>query len=401
MAASIPALVEPLVLRWARESVGLSPLAAARRLGVPDDRVESWEQGATQPSIAQLRKAAAVYKRPLGVFFLAQPPQDFDAMRDFRRHVDAAGGQWSPELHGEFRRAQLQRENALELFELEDNQPPTTWRIDDLPADTEAAGALARARLLAHAVIPLPSGGVGTSYDHLNAWTAALEEAGVLVLATSRGGVSPSEMRAFSLYFDEIPIIVANGADGARGRLFSMLHEYAHLVLHTAGLCDTVTDARATNPDRELEARCNAIAAAILMPAGDVLAQPLVTAQAYRPEEWTYDDLRIAAAPFGVSAEAFLRRLATLGRTSQTFYQRRREEYLAAYEEDEARTKAGGGNWYRNTARDLGKGYVRRIADAYRRRVIDSYTAASYLNVKVGQIPRLAQEAALQVSAQR
>lgn len=400
MAASIPALVEPLVLRWARESVGLSQLAAARKLGVPDDRVDEWEGGQTQPTISQLRKAATVYKRPLGVFFLAQPPQDFDAMRDFRRHVHATGGQWSPELHGEYRRAQLQRENALELFELEDDHPPTTWRIDDLSDDPEAAGALARARLLAHAVIPLPSGG-GTSYDHLNAWTAALEEVGVLVLATSRGGVSPREMRAFSLYFDELPIIVVNGADGPRGRLFSMLHEYAHLVLHTAGLCDTVTDARATNPDRKIEARCNAIAAAILMPAGDVLAQPLVAARVGRPEAWTYDDLRAAAAPFGVSAEAFLRRLATLGRTTQAFYQRRREEFLAAYEADEERTRANGGNWYRNTARDLGKGYVRRVADAYHRRVIDSYSAASYLNVKVDQIARLAQEASLQVSAQR
>lgn len=398
MAASIPALVEPLVLRWARESVGLSALAAARKLGVPDDRVARWEQGETQPTVAQLRKAAAVYKRPLGVFFLAQPPQDFDAMRDFRRHVGAASGQWSPELHGEYRRAQMQRENALELFELEDERPPTAWRIDDLTDDPEAAGAVARARLFAHAIIPLPTG-VGTAYDHLNAWTAALEEAGVLVLATSRGGVAPSEMRAFSLHFDTLPIIVVNGADGARGRLFSMLHEYAHLILHTAGLCDAVTDSRATTPDRELEARCNAIAAAVLMPAGDVLAQPFVAARVSRPEDWTYDDLRIAAAPFGVSAEALLRRLATLGRTTQTLYQRRREEFLAAYEADEARTKASGGNWYRNTARDLGKGYVRRITDAYRRRVIDSYTAASYLNVKVDQIPRLAQEAALQVPA--
>lgn len=398
MAASIPALVEPLVLRWARESVGLSSLAAARKLGLPDDRVDEWEQGRVRPTVAQLRKATAVYKRPLGVFFLAQPPQDFDAMRDFRRHVDATSGQWSPELHGEYRRAQLQRENALELFEIEDDRPSTTWRIDDLPDDAEAAGAVARAHLLVQAVVPLPSG-VGTSYEHLNAWTAALEEAGVLVLATSRGGVSPTEMRAFSLYFDDLPIIVVNGADGARGRLFSMLHEYAHLLLHTAGLCDTFTDARATTPDRELEARCNAIAAAILMPAGEVLAQPMVVERATRPEGWTYDDLRAAAAPFGVSAEAFLRRLATLGRTTQAFYRRRREEFLRAYEADEARTRASGGNWYRNTARDLGKGYVRQIADAYRRRVIDSYTAASYLNVKVDQIPRLAQEAALQVSA--
>jgi len=34
-------------------------------------------------------------------------------------------------------------------------------------------------------------------------------------------------------------------------------------------------------------------------------------------------------------------------------------------------------------ARDLGKGFVRRIADAHQRRVIDSYTAATFLNVKV------------------
>lgn len=398
MPASIPALVEPAVLRWARESVGLTVLAAARRLGVPDNRVDLWERGEAQPTVVQLRKAATVYKRPLGVFFLAEPPQDFDAMRDFRRHTDADGGQWSPELHGEYRRAQVQRDNALELFELEDEQPPSSWQIDDLPQDTEAAGAVARARLLTHAVLPLPSG-VGTPYGHLNAWTAALEEAGVLVLATSRGGVSPREMRAFSLHFTTLPIIVANGADGARGRLFSLLHEYAHLMLHTSGLCDTVTDPRATTPDRQLEARCNAIAAAMLMPAGEVLAQPLVVARVSQPEEWTYDDLRTAAAAFGVSAEAFLRRLTTLGRTTQRFYQRRRDEFLAAYEADEARARVTGGNWYRNTARDLGKGYVRQIADAYHRHTIDSYTAASYLNVKVDQIPRLAQEAALQVSA--
>ena len=47
-------------------------------------------------------------------------------------------------------------------------------------------------------------------------------------------------------------------------------------------------------------------------------------------------------------------------------------------------------DWYRNTVRDLGKGYVRHVADAHQRRAISSFTAASYLNVKVEQIPRLA-----------
>lgn len=45
--------------------------------------------------------------------------------------------------------------------------------------------------------------------------------------------------------------------------------------------------------------------------------------------------------------------------------------------------------------RDLGKGYVRAIADAHRRRVIDSNTAAVYMGVKVDQIQRLADTASL------
>jgi Zn-dependent peptidase ImmA (M78 family) len=393
--ASIPALVKPTVLRWARESIGLTPLAAARKLALPYDRIDQWESGEAQPTIAQLRKAADLYRRPLGVFFLPVPPRDFDTLRDFRRHIGEVVGEWSPELHGEYRRAQNQRDNILELVELEDEELPTSWQFEDLPTDDEAIGNLARARLLAHAPIPLPRA-TGTPYEHLNTWTAAMEEAGVLILATSRGGVSTQEMRAFSLYHDVLPVVVVNGADGPRGRLFSMLHEYAHLLLHTAGLCDLVSDARVTSPDRILEARCNAIAAAVLMPAGDVLGSPYVRDVGAEEQLWTYERLRSAAIPFGVSAEAFLRRLVTLGRATPAFYQARREEFLAAYAEDEERTRASGGNWYRNTARDLGKSYIRRIADAHSRRVIDSYTAASWLNVKVDQIPRLAQEASLQ-----
>jgi DNA-binding transcriptional regulator YiaG len=61
MANSIPALVEPSVLRWARETIGLDPVAASRKLDLPDHRVGEWEAGQTQPTIAQLRKAAKLY----------------------------------------------------------------------------------------------------------------------------------------------------------------------------------------------------------------------------------------------------------------------------------------------------------------------------------------------------
>lgn len=215
MAKSIPALVEPSVLRWARESVGLIPVAAARKIGVADDRVEQWERGDVSPTIPQLRKAGEVYKRLLAVFFLPEPPEDFDTLRDFRRHVGAEGGDWTPELHGEYRRAIAQREAALELVEIEETPPPTTWRLE---------------LLLGQTPLPLPKT-TGTKYEHLNTWTAALEEAGVLVMATSGGRVATGEMRAFSLYYEELPAIMVNGSDAARGRLFSLVHEYVHLLL--------------------------------------------------------------------------------------------------------------------------------------------------------------------------
>lgn len=396
MASSIPALVQPTVLRWARESIGLTTLAAARRLQLPDDRVAAWESGDAQPTIAQLRKAAETYNRPLAVFFLATPPADFDTLRDFRRVEGSTAGTWSPELHREYRRAQSQRANALELFELEETEPSNVWQIAYPVGGDEALAALARRTLLEISPLPLPIGG-DRPFEHLNAWVSALEEAGVLVSATAGGRIAVSEMRAFSLYDERLPVIMVNGADGPRGRLFSLMHECAHLLLHTGGLCDMVTDTQAVSPNRQLEARCNAIAAEILMPAPLVLSNREVIFRQFYPTSWDYTALRAAAAPFGVSAEAFLRRLVTLGRVDIQFYQARRTEFLAAYEEEEARSRASsGGNWYRTTVRDLGKSYVRQVASAHRRRIIDSYTAASYLNAKVGQIDRLAAMAAVQ-----
>ncbi|MGH3927769.1 MAG: helix-turn-helix domain-containing protein, partial [Pseudonocardiaceae bacterium] len=142
------------MLRWARETVGLTPVAAARKIGVPDGRVDEWEAGTTQPTIAQLRKAADAYRRPLGVFFLPEPPLDFDTMRDFRRHVGAEADEWSPELHGEYRRAIAQREAALELAEIDDASPPTTWQLEPLPDDDELIAAAARSLLLSHSPLP-------------------------------------------------------------------------------------------------------------------------------------------------------------------------------------------------------------------------------------------------------
>ena len=93
--ASIRALVKPEPLIWARTSANLEPIAAARKIKVPDERVAQWESGEVAPTIAEVRRAASVYNRALAVFFLSEPPQGFETLRDFRRVGGTPAAEWS------------------------------------------------------------------------------------------------------------------------------------------------------------------------------------------------------------------------------------------------------------------------------------------------------------------
>jgi DNA-binding transcriptional regulator YiaG len=60
--------------------------------------LSKWEEGEALPSIPQLRKLGEIYKRPLAVFFLSEPPPGFDPQREFRRLPGVTPQNESPEL---------------------------------------------------------------------------------------------------------------------------------------------------------------------------------------------------------------------------------------------------------------------------------------------------------------
>lgn len=80
----VDALITPSVMRWARESAKLSVEEAASKIGRPIEDMTAWEEGTSRPTIPQARKTSEVYKRPFAVFYLPEPPKDFDTLRDFR-----------------------------------------------------------------------------------------------------------------------------------------------------------------------------------------------------------------------------------------------------------------------------------------------------------------------------
>lgn len=387
MARTPEAIVAPALLVWAREDLGLDLASAAKRIGVGEQRLASWESGEARPSVAQLRKAASVYKRPLAVFFLAEPPRGFRALSDFRRLPGGRAGGASPELRLAIRRARRQREAWIELRELLGDPVAKAPRLALARDDPEKFGKAARELL---GVSLQDQREWPSEYRALAGWVGALEALDVLVLHAQH--VEIREMRGFSLSDGRAPVVVLNGSDSARGRIFTALHEFAHILLNDTGVCD-LHDARTGDADEDIEVFCNRVAAAILLPREQLLSEP---ALAHRPSDgrWRDAELRALSERYSVSQEVLVRRLFALGLASWEFLQDRVKAYGLAYRMQKQRKeeRGGGPSWYRVHLRDLGREYTRTALDAYHRAEITSSEVSDYLEVKLNHLPKLEEE---------
>jgi Zn-dependent peptidase ImmA (M78 family)/DNA-binding XRE family transcriptional regulator len=386
MPPRVEALVEPSLLRWARESAGLDSELAAKKAGVKPERLGSWEAGERRPTIVQLRKLAHIYRRPIAVFYLPEPPADIPAPRDFRRLPGEVAGVESPELRYEIRRAVTRREIALELLSEEGEEAlefPLRARLSDDPDDLasrvrDALGVDLRTQYTWR----------GT-YDPFNGWRAAIEEQGVLVLQMV--DVDPAEARGFSISEMPLPAVVANIKDAPRGRTFTLLHELTHVILRQGGLCDL--DDLASRPvDRlNVEKFCNRVAGAVLIPRDALLSERTVR-QHGRDPAWTDEELRSLAQQFGASREAVLRRLLDLGRTNEDYYRERREGFLVEYEEARRRREAGFAPPHQIALASAGPAFSGLVLSSYAHGNITASDVSDYLGIRLKHLARIEQQ---------
>lgn len=382
MAASLAAPINPDLLIWARETAGYSVEGAAAKLGIKPEKLEAIERGDPNPSFAQLKKASDVYKRPLAVFFLAQPPARQTTAHDFRLQPGVSQRPYAPRLNAEIRQARLRREDALELArEIEREIPPFQWQasIDESP---EAVAARVRQFL---GVALESQFAIRRIEDALKIWKAAVEAQSILVFETSR--IPQEEMRGVSLPDAVLPIVILNGGDAHAGRIFTLMHELTHLLLRQGGVCDMVPIDDGT-PDARLEAFCNAVAGSVLVPADALIgALPKQGVQA-----WAMEELDELARGFSVSRYVILRRLLSVGRTTQTHYKaisaKLDEEQQQARNKPRAQS-AGGPPPSVMAVRNLGRPFVRLVLDAYAQDRIALATASDYLGVKIRHLPRI------------
>ena len=382
----------PEVLIWARSAIGMDEETAAQKLVISVSTLSKWESGGLGPTIKQLRKAASVYRVPLAVLLLPEPPTAYQAIRDYRRLVNGDIASVSPALHTELRRAEMQREVFLELSEFAPDAITDTVELPRLTMSTspEEAGKLLREYV---GVSLKRQHGWRSPNEAINGWVDAVDAKGILVIHVSHVGID--ELRGFSLSEMPFPVIGLNGADWPRPRVFTLFHELAHIALNLGGLCDLhERDHGPTQEADKLEHFCNAAAAAAIVPLDDLLSSALV-ARSSKAYEWSLDELRSLADRYMISAEALLVRLITIGKVSWDLYWTRKRQLKVLYDEDRTNTKQrqkeadGGPTYYTVKARNIGHGYAHSVLDAYRARTISSLDVSDYLQVKYNHIARL------------
>lgn len=325
---SFEVFVEPDVLIWARESIGRNIEEVAKQLNVNNDLVKRWENGEKKPTLNQLKKLAQFYKRPLGVFFLPAPPKELSLPKDFRTLPEETILPLKPKTRLAIRRARRLQSLTLELKSTLQQEIILKIGSVSLSDNPEEVAEQTRAYLGVDILMQFHWTDEKVAF---RAWIKALEKLGLLVLQMS---FPIEDARAFSLTDGELPMIIINTQDHSiKARIFSLFHEFGHILLNRGGICDpnrSTWDAPEQHTSSEgirvVEKFCNHFSGALLVPKAALLNHEIV--KAMKPSlEWSDDTLVKIARDFKVSREVILRRLTILGLASLAFYQKKRAEW--------------------------------------------------------------------------
>ncbi len=365
--------IAPAILSWARKSIDKTVEEAAKRLGVDESLVRRWESGEKRPTLRQVQELAGFYKRSLAVFFLPAPPNEPPPPTDFRTLPADTTKSFSEKTILAFRRARRLQGLARELGEM----TPEIRREVRLPRTATGASVPDLAARVRKALGIALSDQAGWPDERaaLGAWRQAIEAQGVLVF---EAGFPIEEGRAFSLYDDLAPAIVLNSKDARAGRIFSLFHEFAHLMLGEGGICDCSDEGKA------VERFCNAFAAELLVPRQAFLDD--VGRLNRGSGRWSDDELLPLARRYHVSREMILRRLVDFRRATMDYYLSRKRQWA-----EELRQPRRGGRAVpaRRCLRQTGVPLTSLVLESARNERITYRDVSDFLSIGLKHLPQV------------
>jgi len=385
MAQSAPSiLVNPSVLRWARETAGLSQEQTATRLKRPVELVASWERGDEAPSPSLLKELARLYKRPVAALLLPEPPESPPLPIDFRTMRGSVKKPLSSQSLLVLRHARRLQSLVEELEEDDEatrlTSAPRRYSVKEDPNRVaEEQRALLGIKLNSQVQW-------GDRYRAFREWRAAVENLGIFVYQFR---MPVEEVRGFSLAEGGPLTIVLNRSDDVRARIFTLFHEYAHLLLGAGGIC--LPEAEALLPrvnDSREERFCNEFSGSLLVP--EVALRHDSDARELARTPGVPDDARFTklVERFQVNRQVLLLRLHAAGMLSAEQVQVKWGQWELQSSEWKERSQRGGGPAERRPQRcirEYGARFPALVLDAQADGRLTMAEALDYLSIRAGE----------------
>lgn len=282
----------------------------AGRTGTSPDAVQRWLSGDDYPSRGQFTKIVEALKRPSAVFLLPEPPEQYAVPARFRSPPGSRNRDLTAKELREIRWAR--RIQRITSTLLADSSGPTVdlarHSLNDPPQEV-AERTRRELGISVQEQLDWKSDG-----EAFRCWREAFEQQGLLTLQLELG---VEGLRGFSSFDDYAPLIACNTAYTYGARIFTLGHEYAHLLLRDDASCAVFPDPDSTDQEMRAERWCEEFAAGLLLPPDAFMEQ------LFRFDDGSRTELRLVASlarKFNCSLRAVAVRIERLGERPRGFY---------------------------------------------------------------------------------
>ena len=366
------------IIRWAREFYNMSEEEAARSIGVSGEKYSAWESGAEFPTYAKLKKISDVFRKPSAVFFFSEPPDIPPIKGDLRTLPDTVVDGFSKNVMVQLEKAKAYQLNLMELYETSNC---IFTNRDIIPSDIKQLCNYLRS--LMGFPITAQKGRKNTKVV-FEIYREKLYELGIYVFKDS---FKDNNVSGLCINDDLFPVILINNSMSFARQIFTLFHEFYHLVSNTSG-AEIIRDAYYKYLDRSqsaTEKRCDIFANEFLVPTDDFK----IELNRQEPDE---DRIAELATLYSVSKEAIMYKLWSMHVITSDEYESLKETFYGDAIRNPKKKNGEntpGGNYYFTKLAYLGALYTGEVFRQMYSGKIDNFRASEMLNSKVDHLPQL------------
>lgn len=348
-------------IKWARIDAGYSEDEVARLCGISDaDAVTDIESGKLKPTQLQAQKLAKRFNRPIAFFYLAKPPTTPSYEETDNRSAVVATS-YSPKGRLAIRRLHLLQDYSADLTK-ELNEPNPI-----LPSATIHQTPKQVAQIIDDALKITPATRWLPKQTALNSLVAKVENLGIVVSLQSMPRTELQGASSLKPY----PVIVVNHSDYTSSKIFTLLHEVAHLTLRSEGVCLIEY-----SPSHSIEKFCNQVAGELLVPEQELIQK---LGSQIPSDEST---IQMLSDYFSVSKEVVLLRLIGLGKVDSSAWDALVPNWRADISKNQKIMRTA--SPVTRAIRENGTKFTKLVFDGFDKGLFSQSEASRYLKVRGG-----------------